>query len=428
VNRAKEIVATQSETEEVAHLSLLLGRLLLASGADTGQVQEAVVRFAAALGCEARLLVTYEALLLTLVAPAGFRTKIGHHVPAMNVDMSAVGTLNRIVSDVADGTAEIATAANQLTAAEHPKPVYPRWLTAIALGLTAASLAKLFGGGWSIFFITLVAGATGTLVRQQLGRMHTNPLLTAFVTALTSGVIGGLGITLHSAAMSELCLVAPAMVIVPGVPLINGIRDAIKNYMSLSVARLGFASLVVLAIAFGLFGATIATGVSVPVSSPTSLLSVPEDGLFSALAALGYALLFNVPGRIAWAGILCGMCSHTLRTFLLHFGVDVVAGTLIGSLASGFLAHAVARRFQAPPATFAFPGVVAMVPGSYAFHAVMGSVQIMQAGSSAAAPLVADTLGLVISCILMTAAIAIGLAIPLSLPIRVLPEEKTKVG
>src|SRR5262249_19250472 len=155
----------------------------------------------------------------------------------------------------------------------------------------------------------------------------------------------------------SLCLVAPGMILVPGVPLINGVQDMIKNHLTLGISRLGFAGLVTTAIALGLFGATIITGVIIPVEESTRTITVPQDAIFSALAALGYAFLFNVPPRIAWACALCGMASHTTRTFCVEQGVDIVAGTLIGALAAGLLAQLFARHFAAPTAAFAFPGV-----------------------------------------------------------------------
>ncbi|MBL8528358.1 MAG: threonine/serine exporter family protein [Burkholderiales bacterium] len=142
-------------------------------------------------------------------------------------------------------------------------------------------------------------------------------------------------------------------------------------------------------------------------------LPVRVDALFSALAAVGYAALFGVPPRIAWACLVCGVASHALRTLLMHAGVQMVAATLLGALAVGFLAQIFARRFRAPAATFAFPGVVAMVPGSFAFRAVVGSLEIAAAGANAAPALVAETLALYLSCVLMTAAIAVGIAAPL---------------
>jgi uncharacterized membrane protein YjjB (DUF3815 family) len=166
------------------------------------------------------------------------------------------------------------------------------------------------------------------------------------------------------------------------------------------------------AIAFGLFVATVLTGAKIPVEAPLKVLPIPEDALFSALAAVGYLCLFNVPARIAWACIICGMASHTMRTLCQHLGIDLVSGTLIGALTVGFLAEGFSRHFRAPAVAFAFPGVVAMIPGAFAFRAVIGSLQIVYAGATAAPVLVTETLALAATCILMVAAIALGIAAP----------------
>jgi uncharacterized membrane protein YjjB (DUF3815 family) len=225
-----------------------------------------------------------------------------------------------------------------------------------------------------------------------------------------SGIIGGGAVLLGASGTPSLCLVAPGMIIVPGVPFINGVLDMIRNHMTLAISRLAFASVVTASIAFGLFVATALTGVTIPVEAPARAIGVAEDALFSALAALGYAFLFNVPARVAWACVVCGIASHTTRTFCVHLGIDIIVGTLIGALMAGFLAQAFGRFFHAPAATFAFPGVVAMVPGAYAFRAAIGCIQIVQ--QSAAPPVVADTLALGITIVLMVGAIAIGIAVP----------------
>jgi len=406
-----------TNTEEAAHLSLELGRLLLASGADTAHTKDAVERFALGLGYETHLLVTYEALLLTVIGDDGFRTKVGSHVPATTVNMTEVEELNRIVGETASGLLDTATAASRLMALENGKPLYPRWLIAAALGLTGACLSRLFGGDWPVFATVFVASTLGTVVRQQLGRWHVHLLAIPFISALVSGVIGGLGMRLHPGATPALCLIAPGMILVPGVPLINSIRDAINNNMVLSLARLSFAVLVVVAIALGLFAATAITGVGIPVWGPTPLLPILEDAVVSALTTIGYVFLFNVTPRVAWACVLCGVCCHAFRTTLMHWGLDIVSGTFISSMVAGLLAHIFSRVFLAPPTTFAFPSVVALVPGSYAFRAVIGGIQILRAAGSAPSPVVAETISLVIYTILLTSAIAIGLAIALALPL-----------
>jgi hypothetical protein len=88
--------------------------------------------------------------------------------------------------------------------------------------------------------------------------------------------------------------------------------------------------------ALGVFAATQVTRVNVPVGSSPVTIDVPQDALFSALAAGGFALLFGVPARMAWACAVCGVASHTLRTSLFYFGMNLITGTLIGALLAGF--------------------------------------------------------------------------------------------
>lgn len=404
--------APPSPVEVVAHLALHVGRLLLQNGADTAEVQESVTRFAAAFGCEAHLMVTYEALLLTAVAGGQFRTKVGYRVPAMNVNLTAVTAVNRLLEEVEHGRRELAEVRAELERIQHRPAEYGRWIVVVALGLTAASLARLFGGDWPSFWVVWLAGSAGMFLRQELGRRGFNLFFIPFAAALFSGIIGGLAVLRGVSGTPALCLVAPGMIIVPGVPLVNGVQDLMNNHMTVGMARLGLGTLVTAAIAFGLYVAAMLTGAKIPVDAPLRLLSLPEDALFSALAAVGFLFLFNVPARVAWACVVCGVASHTLRTFCMHAGIDVVSGTLLGALAVGSLAQGFARHFDAPAVAFAFPGVVAMVPGAFAFRAAIGCIQIVSAGASAAPALVAETIALALTCFLMVAAIAVGIAAP----------------
>jgi len=401
--------------EEVSHLALHVGRLLFQNNADTAHVEDSVVRFAAIFGYEAHLVVTYETLLVSLVSGEQFRTKVGHRIPSMNVNMAAVTAVDRLIDDVESGGLDLPRVRAELETIERHEPVYGRWATVAALGLTAASLSRLFGGDWRTFAITLLAGAAGTCLRQELGRRKFNLFFVAFATALASGTIGGAAVRLGMSGTPALCLVVPGMILVPGVPLINGIQDLIKNHMTMGLARLAMGALITLSIAVGLFVATVVTRANIPVNESSLLISLPEDALFSALAVFGYLFLFNVPPQIAWACVVCGVASHTGRTLCLHLGIDIVSGTLIGAVIVGFLAQWFAHSFRAPAVAFSFPGVVAMVPGAYAFRAVIGCFQIVAAGPGAAPTLVTGTLALGFSCLLLVAVIAIGIAAPLIL-------------
>ncbi|HEY4040288.1 MAG TPA: threonine/serine exporter family protein [Rhodopila sp.] len=396
--------------EKVAHATLQAGRLLLLNGADTATVEATVVRFAAVFGCEAHLMVSYEVLLLTVVAGEQFRTKIGSRVAAMNVGMTTITAVRRVLDDLEHGRMDLGRATAALDAAEHRTPEYAHWLVVAMLGLTAASLSRLFGGDWPAFAVAWLAGAAGTWLRQQLSGRQVNPVAVSFLAACLSGLVGGAAVSLKISGTPSLCLVAPGMIIVPGVPLINGVQDMIRNHMTLGISRLAFGGVITVAIAMGLFVATVVTGAAIAVEAQPGEIGVAEDAVFSAIAALGYASLFNVPVRIAWACVVCGVASHALRTLGLHLGIDILSGTLLGALAAGILAQLFSHRFNAPAAAFAFPGVVAMVPGAYAFRLVLSGLQIAHGATDPALPMATLTLG--ITVVLMMGAIAVGIAAP----------------
>jgi uncharacterized membrane protein YjjB (DUF3815 family) len=173
---------------------------------------------------------------------------------------------------------------------------------------------------------------------------------------------------------------------------------------------------VIAAIGLGLELGSLLSGVALPLNIPSGSVPIPEDAVFAALAAFGFVLLFSVPLQLAWACAICGMASHTVRLAVMHYtGANIVVGTLVGALLAGGLAQVFARRLDAPAATFAFPGVVAMVPGIYGFRTIAGAMQIVAAGANPPAGVIDATVALAVTVLMITGAITIGIAVPLAL-------------
>ena len=403
---------------DVAHVALRLGRLMLVNGSDTAQVQEAVTALCARLGFGAHLLVSAEGLLLTLENEQGFRTRLGAAIHGMAVNMGALAALDGIHRQVLTATPGVAAIDRQLDAVERSGNRYPQWLVVLGMGLTAAALARLFGGAWPVVGVSVLVGIVTQVLRQRLAAAGTNPIAGAALAAFGGGLFGAVVMKAFPGASPTLCLVAAGMILVPGVPLLNGVRDTLGSHVGTGLSRLMVGIVTVLSIAFGLFLAASVAGETLPVGGPVGLLPVGEDLLFSALAGVGFALLFNVPARAAWACVICAMAGHGLRTALEHLGLGLAPGSLAGAFAAGLLARLVAHRFGVPAVTFAFPGVVAMIPGSYAFRAGVGGLAVMRAGADSSPALVGETIGLAVTAILVTAAIAIGLSLALAAPVR----------
>lgn len=130
-----------------------------------------------------------------------------------------------------------------------------------------------------------------------------------------------------------------------------------------------------------------------------------ENAFWAGTAAVGFGILFNVPVRTLPTVAFCGAFAHTLRAFLIHHGVSIEAGTLIGATLVGLMGEYFSHRVHTTASVFTIPGVIPMVPGTYAFKTMMGLIHLTYADSSNNNELLMQTVrngiktGVILSCL-----------------------------
>lgn len=138
-----------------------------------------------------------------------------------------------------------------------------------------------------------------------------------------------------------------------------------------------------------------------------------HDAIWSALAALGFAVLFNVPPRTLIYCALCGAAGHALRTVLMQAGMGIEISTLLGSTLVGFMALLFARRLQIPVSVFSISGAIPLVPGVFAYSAMIGLINIATADpSTVGTPELIDVVINGVKTGLILIGIAFGIAAP----------------
>jgi uncharacterized membrane protein YjjB (DUF3815 family) len=141
-----------------------------------------------------------------------------------------------------------------------------------------------------------------------------------------------------------------------------------------------------------------------------------QDAFWSAAAAVGFAVLFNVPRRMLLGCAAVGAAGHALRFLLVNNGLPIEAGTLFGAGLVGVIASLLARHYKTPTLIFAIVGAIPMVPGTFAYRSMVGLIDM--ASINAASPTAADSALLVETAInfvktgLLLASIALGITIP----------------
>src|ERR1700728_495954 len=129
--------ALQKKEMEATYLSLELGRLLLVNGADTCEAEQVVSTFAASLGFDASLLITYEAILATVGFKGATHTRIGRHLIPANVDMNAIASLKWLANEVLEERLSFSSAHEAFERLEQSQRLYPTQIVVATLGVSA---------------------------------------------------------------------------------------------------------------------------------------------------------------------------------------------------------------------------------------------------------------------------------------------------
>lgn len=105
--------------------------------------------------------------------------------------------------------------------------------------------------------------------------------------------------------------------------------------------------------------------------------AILTDAFWSALAALGFAILFNVPRKALPYCIAAGAAGHAVRTFFtLRFNMSIEAATLISASTVGFMARYFAYRLKMPSLIFAISGSIPLVPGAFAYGTMIALLRL----------------------------------------------------
>jgi uncharacterized membrane protein YjjP (DUF1212 family) len=390
-------------------LLLQAGRLLLAYNESTGAIHRALTATARALTDETcHVVVSYRGVAVSLAreGPAV------EPVSELRYNMAVQARVHAILAQVRRGDLDPSEALSRLSRVEADTPRHSRWLAALLLGAAAASLAGLLGADVGAAGVAGLAAGLGLLARQELGRRHFSVLALPLTAALLGAVLGGLAIRWGWVRSPELVLIVPALMLVPGPHLINGLFDLIDNQLPMSLFRLWLAAGILFASALG-----VVLGVELTVPAPlfpeqgagAAHLNLVFDMALAGVVTCGFAVFYNTPWRHLWMAAAGGMAGHGLRFLALEAGCRLEAATFLGGLTVGAVSAWMARSSKAPVAVIAFAGAVTMIPGLSLYRALAGALQLARQADSADPGTVAATLGHAFQGCLVVSALALGL-------------------
>ena len=140
------------------------------------------------------------------------------------------------------------------------------------------------------------------------------------------------------------------------------------------------------------------------------ILALAQDMLLSAIPAVGFAMVFNVPARaLPWCALL-GAIGHGSRMVMMNAGLNIEWSTFMASMLIGCIGIQWSRWYLAHPKVFTVAAVIPMFPGISAYTAMISAVKISHFGYNEA--LMIALLGNFLKASSIVGALSIGLSIP----------------
>lgn len=417
---------TNQNSEQVLRhkLDLLLrtGQLLVESAADTNRVMRNMKRTAAFLGLpeeHLHIYVTYNMLMVNLSDAEHSFSKF-QRCDKHGINMTTISLVSELSWKAIREDYSIERYEEELEKIKNRPRNYTPWQVAIGTGFACGGFCIQFGCDWMAFLYASLAACLGMRLRGKLVEMGMNAYMSIATAAFVSTILAWASMFLPSTWTTTPLhpLLACALFIVPGVPLINFVDDMLDNYIQVGLTRAINTFLMLAAMAFGIAFFLKVSNFDLAQFQHISMIPHHEYWEYAAAAAIsamGFSMIFNIPRRLLWVVAIGGIIAVCTRNFVNlgpsndNIGLDM--GLAIGSLAGSALISLICVKavhwFHVPNHVISIPSVIPMVPGVLMYRALVGLIEMNGVvGELTDAVKFGMGSGLTIMCI------ALGVAIP----------------
>lgn len=110
------------------------------------------------------------------------------------------------------------------------------------------------------------------------------------------------------------------------------------------------------------------------------IMAVLQNLILSAIAAVAFGIMFNVPTHCLKYCAILGASACFLRTILFYLGAGAWLVTFFPAMLVGILAIKFSEKFKAHPKVVSVAAVIPMFPGVSAYTAMIALIEIIDTG------------------------------------------------
>jgi uncharacterized membrane protein YjjB (DUF3815 family) len=106
------------------------------------------------------------------------------------------------------------------------------------------------------------------------------------------------------------------------------------------------------------------------------IIEIIIKSIAAGVAAVGFAILFNVPQRTILPVFILGAAGGLVKFGTMHFGTGIVFASFLAAIMIGILSIRMAHFKNSPPLVFYIPSVIPLVPGFFIYKMMLGIMSL----------------------------------------------------
>jgi len=106
------------------------------------------------------------------------------------------------------------------------------------------------------------------------------------------------------------------------------------------------------------------------------ILDILSKSFWAGIAAIGFAVLFNVPRRVIFSIWTLGAIGGLIKFTAMQFESGIVFASFLGATVIGIISIQMAHMRNSPPLVFSIPSVIPMIPGFFAYKMMLGLIAL----------------------------------------------------
>lgn len=240
------------DVKEVVNIALLSGEILLTSGSEIYRVEDTIDRICNVYGIQCEAFVTPTGIFISGWAAENPNESVTlvRRIKNRTINLHSIELINTFSRNLQTSTLSYDEALRKLKNIE-AGPYFSFLRRLFAAGITSFSYSILFRGTIFDAIITAVIGMLMYSILEKMKSADFSQYFRNFICSFSAGMMSVLAGKLINSLNVDSIIVGSIMILVPGLAITNGIRDALHGDILSSQARITEALIIVTTIGVG---------------------------------------------------------------------------------------------------------------------------------------------------------------------------------